>query len=42
MVAWALVEVLAYMVSEKEEKTHATTPEEMWSLTHWSRRWLKG
>ena len=42
MVAWALVEVLAYMVSEKEEKTHAATPEEMWSLTHCSRRWLKG
>ena len=35
------VEVLAYMLAWKKEETNATTPREMWRLTHWSRRWTK-
>lgn len=38
--ALAPVDVLAYMLAWKKEETHATTPGEMWRLTHWSRRWL--
>ena len=40
--AYALIEVLAYMLAEIKKNTHAATPEETRRLRHWSRRWLIG
>ena len=40
--ALAPVDVLAYMSASKKEETHAATPELMWNLTYYSRRWLTG
>ena len=40
--AYALIDVLAYMLAGIKKKTHAGTPGEMRRLRHWSRRWLIG
>ena len=40
--AYALIDVLAYMLAGIKKNTHAGTPEETRRLRHWSRRWLIG
>ena len=39
---FALVDILAYILAKKKEKTLAANHGEMWRLRHCSRRWLTG
>ena len=39
---FALVDMLAYTLAEKKEKTLAANHGEMWRLRHCLRRWLTG
>ena len=39
---FALVDLLAYILAEKKEKTLPANHGEMWRLRHCSRRWLTG